>query len=337
MSREKAVWVVLLALSLGGVCRAQDAPPAPAGPLDEKALLERLKPRITAWATTRAALLTTCGVCTGTGSTSYLAGGRVVARTCSKCAGAGRTYSVAAGRKLLFDMRSPSFRTRPTAKDEAGAEFKTWTLENAKLICPSRWRLDRVDLVTPRHALVWTYDGDATASTPTHWVFDAGIWWLWTEVADGKWPATHEEATAVAAESIEPLPQLQAIAVESALDKAALTAKPGGRGHRGRLLVVTLAYGESDRGVLSLSGGDSIAATRALFRAMPDDWDAIRLEFTGIWQDRFGERSTARFAAVTITAETFKKIRWENLTLDQAWALYSYAEDQRQGLTLVNR
>lgn len=334
--RTYAPALLTITMVLSGVAAAQDAlkpPIVDEGP-SEKDLLAKLKSRVTDWGNTRASLVTTCGVCSGSGRTDYFAGARIIPRTCSKCGGDGKSYSVNGGRKLLYEMRSPTWRKRPSAKDEAGAAFKQWKISEAAAVAPRSWRLDRLELVTKRHAIAWTFAGSDSTSSALFWIWDENQWWIWTEVADGPWP-TAPEAGPDAVKESESLGKLEGIVVMSAVEKALAVAKLASKGKIGTTLILTLDYGEADREVLGQAATDAMALTRSIYAAMPTEWTEVRMVFTGLWQDRFGARERGPFATTSIAAETFRKIRWENLSAAQAFELYQTRVERREGWELL--
>lgn len=375
-------WIVLMSLVLGESDRrvqAQDAsPPAPVAPAPpvvpappgapappappkttpaERALIAKLKTRATEWFTARKGLVLRCPTCDGSGSTSYLAGGRAVRRPCGSCGGDGKKLSTVQGRKVFYDLRTPQWRLRETAQQEADAEYRA---QAAKLRVAS-WRIDRAELVGEKHGIVYTYEGKDSVARPTRWVLASEgtkplQWFVWMAVSDEPWPGDVADAPGaqgpapmgsdagdgvlpVGEPTLEDLPELQGILLDGLLERTATTYRTKERKKAGRTLVLRLEMRDVpvERVMRQTVRTDSITFVRAIFPAMPADWDAIHLVYTTLWQDRFGERKRMPFANVSLTAETFGRMRWGNLTEDAAWELFSTKEEAFDGWSILVR
>lgn len=332
----------LLVLVLAGAPRgaaAADAPPEKAAA--EKVLLDRLKARAAEWLNARKALVVQCWNCEGTGSVRQFSGGRIVTSQCSGCKGAGKRYSKELGRKILYEMRSPTWRARPNSQDEAGSNFASWKLSDSALVAPKTWKWDRAELVDETHGLAFALEGDDPTPKSSRWILvtDAGrssTWYLWTEASDGPWP----DVVPLTPAAYSPIPKLRGIALDAAIEKIAAVNRPTAKGEDGRRLGLVLEPPEkappaaSSREVVER---DSIAYVRGIWAAMPSDYGSIQMTFMATWQDKFGERERRPAWQVSMDWTTFDKIRWENLTEAQAFALFTVKEERHTGWRIVGR
>lgn len=311
---------VVLLVASGAFAGDPVAPaPAAAAPLTKEQTdsLARLKVRVAEWMSTRGRLV-------------HIEGGV-------------RSFDGNVGRKVLYEMRSPTWRKRDTSRDEATAEFRTWRLADAWKIAPRKFKYTRGELVDARHALAFVIEGLDNVARTSRWVLDAEDgkkpdWFLWMEAGDGPWPTSNQAPAAAPNEGdCDEVPEIQGLAIDALLEKSGMKAKVDGKSRCGRTLVIALTYREDATGVESLVEGDAIAAFRAVFGSQAQEWDRIRLEFQGMWQDRFGEREQSVWWTVGLDSETFAKIRWANLTPAQAFALFdSKRESAREGWALVH-
>ena len=65
------------------------------------------------------------------------------------------------------------------------------------------------------------------------------------------------------------------------------------------------------------------------------DRDAIRLEFQTRWQVKFGKRTRLSYCLVTLAAEDFRKIHFQNLDVDDIFALFTSELPEQPGWKLV--
>lgn len=333
----------LTVLALAASPRGAGAADAPAEKpaVDTKVLLDRLKSRATEWMNARKSLVVQCWNCEGTGSVRQLSGGRVVRSTCSGCKGAGKRYSKELGRKVLYEMRSPAWRARPTAQDEAGQNFASWKLSDSALVAPTTWRWDHAELVDDTHGLVFAFEGEDPTAKSSRWILvtDAGrssSWYLWTEEPDGAWP----EPGTLADTKFGPIPKLRSLALEAAIEKVTAANRPAEKGESERVLRLVLAPPEKappEASSTDVVRRDAIAYVRGIWGAMPTDYATIQMTFMATWQDRFGEREQRPAWQVSMDWVTFSRIRWENLTDEQAFALFVVKQEKHDGWRIVRR
>lgn len=325
--------LVVLALISPMSARAEDAPPpAPAPKPAERLLIERLKDRALEWMNARRQMLITCPTCDGYGATRWQ-------RPCGSCGGSGRKYAKDSGRKVFHDMRSPAWRARASAKDEAGQEFGALKIGDAATVSPKSWRWVSGELVDDTHGLSVIVEGSGTAVTTRRWVLATengrATWFLWTEVADGPWPAGRAAPEEPAP---EPLPKPLELELTAALHKTPATYRPRRMEQAAGVLVLTLAPPDGPKRPTDATiVTDAIAYARAVLGGFPSQWTAVRLRFLARFQDRFGERSDLPVWRAGMDAETYRKVRWENLTETQAWDLFDRAPEQHDGWTLIGR
>lgn len=326
---------------------AEDAT-SPAQPSAEEAkALTALKRRVGEWMAARRGLLDECPNCNGSGRITSVVGPRAVARTCGRCEGAGKAFSKVLGRKLLYDLRSPAWRLRPNAQAEADAEFKALRIADGARLCPKSWTWERGELVDADHAIAYVFEGADSVARPSQWILatdprtKAATWFLWMEVADGRWPdpTTGPAGNPAAPPAGEPIPQLQDILVEGALRKAPLQFTVTKREHAATVLRLALALPDVPPAsrIDGMVVTDAIAVVRAVWPALKSDWTDVRLTFDAPHQDRFGERKPLTLWTVSMAYATFERIHWDNLSDGDAFALFQATREEHEGWTPVTR
>src|SRR5262245_6550694 len=305
------------------------SPPA-ARPLspEDKRLLDDLKLRVSEWGEARREWIIPCPNCNGTGKIQRMTGRRLVSFPCSKCDGKGRTPSERLGKKLYYDLMSPAWRKRTDAVAD-GERLRA--AEGAAALerkGTRSWRIDRIDLVDSTHGTAWLYLDGASASTPLRWIRasdsdpKAARWYLYSESVDGAWPdgkAPEPEP----GDPPEPLPKLQKIVLDSLLEKTVPRQPLSSAGRCGNTLVVAFDHRDMPTAdeLRAWPVNDSTAIFRAVFDGMPE-WSEIRLVFRSLFQEKFGNREAKPFCVVSLTRDTYMKIHFEHLAVDEAFALF---------------
>lgn len=340
-------WIVLLvAMAIGSAAshaRPQDAPAAKPAPTAEAvALTNRLRARVVEWCDARKLLTqAVCETCRGWGRVEEKTG-RIV--TCPTCDGRKLSLRRAPFRKVAYDMKSPAWRSQSRAKEVAGEAYDAANRSSTAPGFLRSYRIDRVELLDATHGVAWVFEGTDTVPRDSRWLVaiepatKAATWFLYDEATDGEWP--REPAPAVAPPvPPEPLPQLLGIAVQAALETFAGAHVPDARSREGRRLVLALRHrgAPAPARIATEVRADAVVLMRTIFRRMPDDWDAVRLEFTALWQDKFGAREWRPTWVVALDAETYRRIHFDNLDEQAVFALFDAKPVEHEGWRLVEK
>ena len=297
---------------------------APAAPIDPRA--NALKARVVEWYEARKGLLREkCPRCAGFG------GGPTTNQrwvNCPRCEGRKSVLATKAYRKLFFDMRSPAWRARATAQDEATAAY----LRADRADVPPRefiakYQVDRVE-VDGAGGTAWALENDDPLAHESHWIWardpktNKDDWWVHTPETDGAWPpalAAAEEGLALESADAVAVRQRVGLAVKKHDVRAATRV-------RDVLLVGLYDKKAADETTLREGGEeDAIAATRAAFEAVP--WaSALRVDLVARFRDKFGKVRLRPYRRLVITRAEFEKIHLDNLKRDEVIAIYGASD-----------
>lgn len=335
-----ALGILVAASDLAAALDAPPTKPAAAPTAEQRALADKLRTRVTEWCNARKQLSqAVCDTCRGWGQVQEKMG-RIV--TCPTCDGRKVAIRRAAFRKVAYEMKSPAWRSQDRARELAGEAYDAANRSSTASGFLRSFRIDRVELVGAEHGIAWVFEGTDTVARESRWVLSiepstkTAAWFIYDASVDGPWPP---DAPPPSAEETppEPLPQLLDILVQSAMKGFSGAHTPDSRARVGRRLVLRLRHaGPPDARVLRAEvRDDAIALFRMLFERMKSDWDAIQLEFTALWQDRFGAREWRPVWVVSLDADTYRRIHFQNLDADATFALFDAAPKSHDGWKLL--
>lgn len=324
-------------LSAARVARGDDPPVKDAKAADEVRIVADMTERVTAWIKARQGLLRKpCWNCDGTGviRSSVVqtpSGVSAPPIKCSSCDGSGWAISRAAVERVYGKFRSAAARGAPIGAPLPLTDPAHLSLDGGKL--------DHIEVVDATHAIAWVYEGPASPRG-WYWILLPKVrWTLWEgEGVDGPWPAPLK-GDAVRAKrdaASEPVPELQSIAIDSALSKLTLWGTVSGKRRASGALLLTIdepiAASETDRRAAS----DAVAVMRPLF-AMQDEWKSVTVTVRAWWQDKIGARDLAPAWVGTMDRETASKVHWDNLSSAGVFKLITWEAVERAGWEIVEK
>jgi len=290
--------------------------------------------------------------------------------TCKACSGEGRRFIEAEHRKAYFEFHTPEWQTSEGAFEAWQRSFRALRRQDSERVAPSSLLRRKVTLVDHSHGLTVIAEGKRGKEVEFEyrWVLrkqdGKTKWFLW-KPSDGNWPdeqgqrdASESETESDAADEpdesdnaadsstareaileLEEEPRTALLAAAAAVEASwRVTAV----GRVGRQLVVTLVLGDEtlDPSDAKRLQRDSIAYVRALFGPEPTEpfeWDSIRLDFSGLWMDEYGNEELLPRWSVSIGTLEYRKVRWENERLDLAarWKHFTQRDREHADWTLI--
>lgn len=344
--RALVLWsAVLLFAAPAGRAIPDDAaaPPATGG-------ATQLRQRVRRWMEARQLhVISTCRACGGSGVRHRIdrdARGNVLGthdETCKPCDGRGSLLDWARARESHWDVKSPSFRGVAGHESAFQAMVRRWLDHPEDEPVLRQYRIGDVTPTGTRFGIVTVFENGESTPRETRWIWVAadgpklGAWYLFDDTTDGAFDAT-PTSPAPPSPSAPPAP-LAPIAPRPsssrALDdeqSARVVKALAGRSVRAVLhsgertasgLLLRLRYvGLGDESALRQAiAADVIPATQAL---MSEDLAGrgVTLEFLTCYRDRLGEVRLRPYETAAMDAATFAKIHFENLTTEEALALF---------------
>jgi len=333
-------WNVGLALAVvAGVATAggRGDAVATAGPTDAaavaKARTASLTARLREWCEARKRLVRVdCPKCRGWGRVEDRSG-RIA--TCPRCDGAKLMLGTDAYRKVHYDFKSPAFRGRDGATDEANAAY---TAANGAGRAPgflNAYRIDRLELVGVNGGSAWVFEGTDSVSRESRWLWlpeattKKPQWFVYSLETDGDWPPPDPAPPIPEG----PLPKREPITADELklLRQGVADAHlphhvESGRREDGQVVVAAFDGAAADAGALDAGIDRAVfALTREAFAALPDA-KAVRVEFLARWRDRFGSVTKRPYRTSSIARGHFERIVPGRLAPAELLALFDLRE-----------
>jgi hypothetical protein len=322
--------VALALVLLAGAARAEPpagAPPAPAKAAPDPAAAARtnaLRYRASEWLDARKRLVAvTCGTCKGFGVVIDSRTG--LQATCPTCGGARTILAKDPFRRVTYDMRSPAWRRRDGAQDEANRAYLAARGSSRGPGYLRSSRIERVELIGDRYGIVWVFEGTDSVSRPSRWVAvkedpsKSEGWFLYSPETDGAWPDA-DAANPGGPTAPEPLPADQVDALRTKLIVARKSPFALESATRvGNVLVVSL-FDTSAKSTQEIDDAILDAfpwMTSESLDAQPDV-PQVRLAFLARYRDSFGAVTKRTYCMLEIDRETYGKIHFENLKPEEA-------------------
>lgn len=319
---QRFACLLLAALALCAVAAEADE----SDEASRRAMEQRLKARAETWWRGRDRLVRNCPQCQGVGQVRW--GRRIV--QCPKCDGRKKIVDADTWRLLFYEMRSPAWRLRDTARDEATRAYKSAS-DGQRPADIDRWKIDRTELVGERHGRVWVLEDRDTTARPQDWILaeegGKADWWLLDPAVDGAFPIGSQVSSrpedGVAASPFD----LVSTSVPSPEEGADVAAALAGvnipwdlaeTGASGNTLILALQPKKGVKGSDARNAvpGSAVAAVRALL-AGPSRWKGVLLHFRTPFRDRLGRVEALPYFSGYLDRETFGQVVWANLSEEE--------------------
>ncbi len=306
--------------------------PAWADPPTEATLRKEVEGVARRYANARASLRAVCGKCGGKGRyAEWTRGGQRIA-DCPVCDRKGWVIDRKDWRAVYYDLKSPAYRLWEGAQKAAEDAYRKALKASEPPATYASSKIAALALVDPSHAVTrLTFDG--RLEEVVRWVKVEGKWWLWDAQTDGEWPAPPpvEEPTG------DPLAPDELGRLSMAIGGIATRHHDLYEGRKvvaGLLLTLDLRPVGAGVALDGLALEDFRRLGKAIWVDPAAAWSSITWTLRARHRDRFGAVEQQPYLRARISREDFDRIRWENLSPEEAMALFTPQRMSREGWTL---